>query len=247
MKPAKGIAMAVAVGYLIASQRKLRTALVLGGAAAQEELAKGAGGQASGGAFRQLGHASIAAARTALSKPAERLANRLNEASGALREGGQAGLGQGKRNQPEPNQPGPNRPNPNRPEEADVGAGPDEGHVRTGKYRSRTLKYSQEITSPDEDAQRPGRSLVTTHHTVIKQWAEERGAEPATVAGTEHADHLGVLRFDFGGHNENLRHVSWQEWFDTFDSRRLNFIYQEERTDGRRSNFFRLENPDREH
>ena len=31
-----------------------------------------------------------------------------------------------------------------------------------------------------------------------------------------------------------------------FNSRRLNFIYQEQRGDGRQSNFFRLENPNRE-
>ena len=127
-----------------------------------------------------------------------------------------------------------------------VGAGPDGGRLRTGAQTSDSLKYSQEVTSPDEDPERPGRSLATTHHEVIKQWAEERGGRPATVEGTEHGDHLGVLRFDFGGDNENLRHVSWEEWFETFDARRLNFIYQEERSDGRQSTFFRLESPDRE-
>jgi hypothetical protein len=81
---------------------------------------------------------------------------------------------------------------------------------------------------------------------VIKQWAEARRGTPATVSGTEHGDHLGVLRFDFGRDNANLRHVSWDEWFATFDERRLNFIYQEERSDGRPSNFFRFESPDRE-
>jgi hypothetical protein len=36
------------------------------------------------------------------------------------------------------------------------------------------------------------------------------------------------------GDSANLRHVSWDgEWFATFDKRRLNFIYQEERSDGR--------------
>lgn len=40
--------------------------------------------------------------------------------------------------------------------------------------------------------------------------------------------------------------VSWEEWFDTFDTRRLNFIYQEERNDGGPSTFFPLENPHRE-
>jgi len=130
--------------------------------------------------------------------------------------------------------------------DADAGAGPDDGHVRTGSQSSDSLKYSQEVTSPDEEPEREGRSLVTTHHEVIRQWAEERGGEPATVGGTEHDGHLGVLRFDFGGDSDDLQKVSWDEWFETFDARRLNFIYQEQRTDGRQSNFFRLENPDRE-
>ena len=43
-----------------------------------------------------------------------------------------------------------------------------------------------------------------------------------------------------------LREVSWEEWFDTFDQRGLNFIYQEQRSYGTQSNFFQLENPDRE-
>jgi hypothetical protein len=56
-----------------------------------------------------------------------------------------------------------------------------------------------------------------------------------------------VLRFDFprsgGG---DLEEISWDDWFETFDERGLNFIYQEHRKDGNQSNFFRLENPDRE-
>jgi len=125
-------------------------------------------------------------------------------------------------------------------------AGPDGGRIRTGPDSSKSLKYSQEVTSPDEDPERAGRSLVTTHHDVIRQWAEDRNGTPATVPGTEHGDHLGVLRLDFGDDDDRLRHVSWDEWFATFDDRRLNFIYQEERTDGRTSTFFRLESPDRE-
>jgi hypothetical protein len=122
------------------------------------------------------------------------------------------------------------------------------GGVRKGPASSKSLKYSQEISSTDDEPERPGRSLVTTDHDVIRQWAEERDAVPATIEGTEHDDHLGVLRFDFpgGDSSDRLREVSWDEWFATFDERRLNFIYQEERSDGRQSNFFRLENPERE-
>jgi hypothetical protein len=111
---------------------------------------------------------------------------------------------------------------------------------------SSSVKYSQEISSTEEHEEREGRSLVTQDHDVIRQWAEQRDATPATVEGTEHADHLGVLRFDFGGDDDRLQHVSWDEWFKTFDERGLNFIYQEHRSDGNESNFFRLENPDRE-
>ena len=130
--------------------------------------------------------------------------------------------------------------------QGDLGAGPDGGHLRTGKDTSKSLKYSQEITSTEDEPERAGRSLATTHHEVIRRWAEDRGATPATVEGTEHGDHLGVLRFDFGDGNDKLRRVSWEEWFRTFDDRQLNFLYQEETTDGRKSNFFRLESPNRE-
>jgi len=135
-----------------------------------------------------------------------------------------------------------------RAEGAGTSRGGRRGGVRTGPASSKSLKYSQEISSTDDEPERPGRSLVTTDHDVIRRWAEDRDGVPATVEGTEHGDHLGVLRFDFpgGDSGDRLREVSWDEWFATFDARGLNFIYQDERSDGRQSNFFRLENPDRE-
>jgi hypothetical protein len=122
------------------------------------------------------------------------------------------------------------------------------GGVRIGAQSSSSIRYSQEISSVDDEPERPGRSLVTTDHDVIRQWAEARKGIPCTVDGTEHDGHAGVLRFDFpaNGRDERLREISWDDWFTAFDERRLNFIYQEERSDGKQSNFFRLENPDRE-
>jgi hypothetical protein len=109
------------------------------------------------------------------------------------------------------------------------------------------MRYAQEINSVDDRPDRKGRSLVTRNHDVIVRWAGARAAKPATVPGTEHDGRPGVLRFDFPPHGDNrLREVSWNEWFRTFDVRGLNFIYQEERRDGGPSNFFILENPDRE-
>jgi hypothetical protein len=67
------------------------------------------------------------------------------------------------------------------------------------------------------------------------------------VEGSIHDGHVGVLRFDFPGGSTDLKHISWDEWFDAFDARKLNFIYQEHRIDGRESNFFRLQNPGNDH
>ncbi len=122
-----------------------------------------------------------------------------------------------------------------------------ETDIRIGEKTSKSVQYAQAIKSVEDTPERPGRSLVTTNHDVIRRWVEARGGQPATVPGTEHGDHLGVLRVDFPDYGgKDLQHVSWDEWFDTFDKRCLNFLYQEQRSDGSTSNFFRLENPERE-
>lgn len=92
-----------------------------------------------------------------------------------------------------------------------------------------------------------GKTLTTKDPDTIRTWADERKAKPATVPGTEHDGHLGVLRFDFPGYGgQELKHISWDEWLRTFQERNLEFVYQETTKDGKQSNFFRLTNPDRE-
>ncbi|RBQ21141.1 hypothetical protein DP939_07295 [Spongiactinospora rosea] len=106
------------------------------------------------------------------------------------------------------------------------------------------MAQRHEIRSTEEHENHPGETLVTTDHDVIGNWARERGAEPATVPGTEHDGRPGVLRLDFPGYGgQRLKHLDWDEWFRTFDERGLRFIYQEHLKDGKPSNFFRLENP----
>ena len=125
--------------------------------------------------------------------------------------------------------------------------GDEEGtSLNYGDDSSKTLKYAKEIRSVDEHEDHPGQTLATTVHDVIRQWAEERGGRPATVPGTEHEGRLGVLRFDFGDDDPGLEEVSWDDWFETFDARNLNFLYQEHLSSGDQSNFFRFDNPERE-
>lgn len=89
---------------------------------------------------------------------------------------------------------------------------------------------------------------MTANHEVIQRWARARNAKPATIAGTEREGRPGVLTFNIPGYRESsrIREITWDDWFRTFDLRRLNLIYQEQMRDGRQSNFFRTENPDRE-
>jgi hypothetical protein len=104
------------------------------------------------------------------------------------------------------------------------------------------------INSPNEHEAHLGESLVTQNHEAIVNWANERNGMPATVPGTEHEGRPGVLRFDIPGFgsNQTLEHVSWSEWFDTFDERQLVMLFQEHLRDGRQSNFFHLNSPFRE-
>ena len=56
-----------------------------------------------------------------------------------------------------------------------------------------------------------------------------------------------MLRIDFPGFGgDRLEPISWEEWFQPFDERDLVFVYQERMKAGNQSNFFRLDNPNRE-
>jgi hypothetical protein len=75
----------------------------------------------------------------------------------------------------------------------------------------------------------------TRDHETIRRWVEERGGWPALVEGTQ------ILRIDFddpdGSSDQNLRPVSWDEFFQVFDERGLEFLYQERTHDGKISRF----------
>lgn len=112
---------------------------------------------------------------------------------------------------------------------------------------SASTKRAKWIHSPQEHEDRPGQTLATRNPEVIKHWAQERQAVPATVPGTERGDHLGVLRFNFPGYGgRKLQEVNWEQWLKTFKDRNLVFLFQEHKKSGEMSNFFRFDNPSRE-
>lgn len=96
------------------------------------------------------------------------------------------------------------------------------------------------------DNEKGGSSKTTTDHEVIKRWVEERGGHPATVKGTGDGDEAGVLRIDFPGYSGEgrLEKISWEEFFEKFDEKKLAFLYQDETSGGKESRFFKFVSQD---
>lgn len=82
-------------------------------------------------------------------------------------------------------------------------------------------------------------SKRTTDHDEIRRWAEQRDGHPATVRGNS-SDGTGILRIDFedyGAGEDQLEEISWSEFFEKFDEKHLEFLYQERTSDGAVSRF----------
>ena len=82
-------------------------------------------------------------------------------------------------------------------------------------------------------------SETTTDPEVIRKWTESRNGRPAMIKGTEGKDGEGILRIEFR-HGDNLEDIEWDEFFRTFEDRKLAFLYQDKTADGKQSRFFKF-------
>jgi hypothetical protein len=99
------------------------------------------------------------------------------------------------------------------------------------------------------DPPAPGDTKATTELAEIQRFAEGCEAVPATVRDTMEGDEPGVLTLDFLGYGageESLEHIGWDAWYQKFESSGLAFLYQERKTDGEPSTFFKLVDRDRD-
>jgi hypothetical protein len=85
-------------------------------------------------------------------------------------------------------------------------------------------------------------SRTTIDHDEIKRWVEKHGGKPVHVKGTGGKNDPGMLRIDFpgGAGADKLEPISWEEWFEKFEERKLSFLYQEKKATGEDSTFFKL-------
>ena len=83
-----------------------------------------------------------------------------------------------------------------------------------------------------------GSTVATDDEELIRGWAGERRAEPATGEATASGpatvsinDGGAGVRFNFPGAGR-FRTISWEEWFDNFHRHDLLFVYQRDDSSG---------------
>jgi hypothetical protein len=89
---------------------------------------------------------------------------------------------------------------------------------------------------------------TTTDHDVIRKWIEQRDGRPARVRGTEGKEG-GIIRVDYPGYEgEALQTISWEEFFESFETNELAFLFQEKKKDGSESRFSKMvsRNPEKD-
>ena len=70
---------------------------------------------------------------------------------------------------------------------------------------------------------------TTTDHDTIRNWANTKNGKPAAVDGTHKDGDVGIIRIMFPDHPRSERdalvEISWDEFFDEFEDRRLALLY----------------------
>lgn len=88
-------------------------------------------------------------------------------------------------------------------------------------------------------------SKITTDHSEIKKWAEERGGRPAIISDTEKFSGEAMIRIKFAEEND-LKPIDWDDFFSTLDSNNLAMLYQDQTKDGETSRFHKIVSKDSE-
>ncbi|WP_375260855.1 hypothetical protein [Palleronia sp.] len=72
----------------------------------------------------------------------------------------------------------------------------------------------------------------TTDHDTIRKWAEGKDGKPAAVDSTHSGDDVGIVRIMFpdapNSEHDSLVEISWDEFFEEFEKRKLALIYEED-------------------
>ncbi|HEY8400927.1 MAG TPA: hypothetical protein VIK89_06680 [Cytophagaceae bacterium] len=82
----------------------------------------------------------------------------------------------------------------------------------------------------------------TTNHNKIMDWAKNRNGKPVRLPKVnENEPGLGPIKIHFPEDNEEFEEITWNEFLDDFEKKKLQMIYQEDTEEGKPSYFYLLE------
>jgi ferritin-like metal-binding protein YciE len=119
---------------------------------------------------------------------------------------------------------------------------PEEREEKSGKRRKPASRSGTGRSNARGASRGGGSARPLVNHEEIRNWAEERGAQPACVRGTGGGRDTGMIRLDFPGYSgeESLEPISWDDWFEKFDENGLALLVQNTTESGEKSNFNKL-------
>ncbi|WP_238418917.1 hypothetical protein [Gordonia sp. 'Campus'] len=76
------------------------------------------------------------------------------------------------------------------------------------------------------------RCRTTRDHDEIREWVTSHDGVPARVRDIPSVGRSGMLRIDFAQRNGHvdLEHISWDEWFRSFEHAELALVYEAEKS-----------------
>ncbi len=85
-------------------------------------------------------------------------------------------------------------------------------------------------------------TVSTINHKEIKLWADERKGKPSMLTDPDPEASNLILRFYFrkNTNGEDLKEISWDKFFETFEKNKLSFVYKHDNYGGNNSNFHRF-------
>jgi hypothetical protein len=109
------------------------------------------------------------------------------------------------------------------------------------------LQTRNRVREVDEERPPAESEVVATRdHALIRRWAAQHQAEPATGEATNTGpatvdinDGGAGIRFNFPGSGA-YRPITWEEWFQNFEQHGLTFVYEHDANDPARSTRYRL-------
>lgn len=85
-------------------------------------------------------------------------------------------------------------------------------------------------------------TVSTINHNEIKNWAEERKGTPASLKepSAEASNLILRILFDHEKNVDQVKNISWEQFFKLFEQHQLAFVYKHENFGGKNSNAHRF-------